>query len=236
MKPEAIVLAGGLGTRLADAIPGVPKALAEVAGRPFLAWQLEYLMAAGFGRVVISVGFRGGQIVSAIGHRFGDLRIDYAEEATPLGTGGAIRHAFSLIRNDGAHVFNGDTLAVIDVHELSGRAGERLVLGGVRVEDASRYGALEIQGRQVTGFAEKGGGGPACINAGVYWLARNLLDDFPSALRFSFEEEFLRPSVGRLRPRVVVTAGPMIDIGTPGSLAEAHQVVPNLMRAIRTAE
>jgi D-glycero-alpha-D-manno-heptose 1-phosphate guanylyltransferase len=230
---EAIVLAGGLGTRLAGVIPDIPKAMADIAGRPFLAWQLDYLCANGFDRVILSIGYRGDQIVATIGRRYGELEIDYARETSALGTGGAIRHALSLVRARGVHVFNGDTLVAIDVAALEGRAGERLVIGALLVEDAARYGALAIEDNCLIGFAEKRVTGPACVNAGAYWVSANLFDGFRLSERFSFEEDFLRPLAQELRPRVVQTSGPMIDIGIPESLANAQRLVPDLVRYVR---
>ena len=230
---EAIVLAGGLGTRLAGAIPDVPKALADVAGRPFLAWQLDYLRACGVARGILSIGYRGDQIVAAIGDRYGDVDVDYAKEAAPLGTGGAFRHALTRVFGEGASVLYGEAVVAIDVDALAGRAGERLVIGGLRVPDAARYGALAIDDGRLCGFAEKRVAGPACVNAGAYWISRSVFEGFELPQRFSFEEDFLRPFASALRPRVVETAGPMIDIGVPESLAEAQQRVPGLVRAVQ---
>lgn len=229
---EAIILAGGLGTRLADAAPGVPKALADVAGKPFLHWQLEYLQRAGFERIVLATGYRSDQIVSSIGKQFGDLEIAYARESSPLGTGGAIRSAFGQVRGDGAHVFNGDTLAMFDAARLEGRAGERLVIAIAHCDTAQRYGALVLEAGHATGMLEPGYAGPAWINAGAYWLARDLLQNFPSVASFSFEGEFLRLQLPSIAPRVVAVVGPMIDIGTGTSLEDAQRSVPELMRAL----
>jgi len=230
---EAIVLAGGLGTRLAGAIPAIPKSLADIGGRPFLAWQLDWLRAQGIGRVVLSIGFRGEQIVEAFGEHHAGLDLVYAREDSPLGTGGAIRRALPHVHGAGACVFNGDTVVAIDMMALEGRPHEQLVIGALRVDDASRYGALDVDAGRLLAFAEKRVSGPALVNAGAYWASRNLFVGFELPERFSFEDEFLRPYAAALRPRVVETSGPMIDIGIPESLADAQQQVPALVRAAR---
>lgn len=235
-RAEAIILAGGFGTRVAAAAPGVPKALALVAGKPFLHWQLEFLRRSGFNRVVLATGYRADQIAAAVGDRFAGLEIAHVRESTPLGTGGAMRSAFSAIRGDSAYVFNGDTLAMIDCVALAGYGGERLVLTVARSGDAARFGGLVVRDARAVAMFERGQGGPAWINAGAYWVVRNLLEELPRRTAFSFEEDFLRPRLGELAPRVVQFEGPMIDIGTLESLAEAQQIIPRLLEARRCGD
>ncbi|HEX9276430.1 MAG TPA: sugar phosphate nucleotidyltransferase [Casimicrobiaceae bacterium] len=229
MTREAIILAGGSGSRLAAVVADRPKPLAEVAGRPFLAWQLDYLHSHGIRRVVLAIGFRGQQIVDAFGHRYRDIEVVYSLEASPLGTGGALCAALCRIEARGAFVLNGDTAARLDFAALQGRADESLVIAAVKIDDARRYGALAIDGEQVTGFAEKVASGAAFVNAGAYWVRRDLFDGFVLPERFSFEEHFLRPFVDRIRPRAVIVPGPMIDIGVPESLAAAQKIVPAVL-------
>ena len=117
---EAVVLAGGLGTRLLPRVPGVPKAMAPVAGRPFLAWLLDELADAGFRRVVLSVGHLGEAIRSAFGGTYRSLDLVYAVEASPLGTGGALRHALAVAdsRDEPIWVLNGDSILRLSHAEM----------------------------------------------------------------------------------------------------------------------
>jgi len=226
---DAVVLAGGLGTRLAGVVPDRPKALADIAGRPFLAWQLDYLSASGIRRVVLSVGHRGQQIEAAFGNRYGDIAVDYSYETSPLGTGGATRLALQRVSGRGGFVVNGDTLARFDFRALQGHAEERLTIAAVRVDDARRYGTLLTDRDRVVGFAEKRASGPGLVNAGAYWANRDLFDTFDVPKRFSLEEDFLRPSVAEIRPRIVFTTTPMIDIGIPEDLDAAQWLVPQIV-------
>ena len=118
---EAVVLAGGLGTRLRQVVPDLPKPMAPVAGRPFLEILLGALAAKGIDRVVLSVGHRADAITGHFGHRWNGLEIDYAVEATPLGTGGAVRLALGHCRHDPVLVVNGDTFLDLEVDALMRR-------------------------------------------------------------------------------------------------------------------
>src|SRR5690242_1678534 len=113
---EAVVLAGGLGTRLRERVPGVPKALAPVAGRPFLAWLLDQLVDAGFRRVILSVGHLGDEIRRVCGEAHGPLELIYAVEASPLGTGGALQNTLAITgrSDEPIWVLNGDSILNLD--------------------------------------------------------------------------------------------------------------------------
>ena len=109
------ILAGGLGTRLRPAIGEQPKVVADVGGRPFLAWLPDQVAAAGFRDSVLCVGWRADQVEAAIGHAHGPLRLRYSRETSPLGTGGALRRALPLLEGDRAMVMNGDSACDADL-------------------------------------------------------------------------------------------------------------------------
>ncbi len=228
MTRDAVILAGGLGTRLAGVLADVPKALAPVAGRPFLDWQLEYLQMQPVDRVVLCVGHLAAQIVARYGERFGRLEIRYAREETPLGTGGAIRRAMTEQGLATAFVMNGDTLLPVALQDVAGRAGDDVVIAAREVDDVARYGVLTLVGERVTGFAEKARTGPGCVNAGVYWLRRDVFERWALPAAFSFEHELLAAHVAGLHVRAVVVRAPFIDIGTPDALAAAQLQIPAL--------
>lgn len=229
---QAIVLAGGLGTRLRSVVPDLPKPMAPVAGRPFLAWMLDALAAAGVQHLVLAVGYRHEVIRARFGDAFEGIAIEYSVEAQPLGTGGAIRLAAE--RTDATRpvlVLNGDTFLQIDLramHEGHVAAGERLTVAACRVEDVSRYGALRVDGGHITGFLEKGHAGPGLINAGTYVLAPDALRALPAGEAFSFEQRVLVGALERLRPAVFETPGAFIDIGVPEDYARAQTLLPQL--------
>jgi len=222
---QAIVLAGGLGTRLRGVVPDLPKPLAPVAGRPFLAIVLEQLRAQGFALAVLSVGYRHELIRAAFGDRFDGLALRYAVEDRPLGTGGAIRLAARQCSETDVFVLNGDSYTDLDFADMQARHREAevpLTIGAVEVPDAARYGRVLVQDSRVAGFAEKGAAGPGLINAGIYLMRRNLLEmpDLPEV--FSFERDILEARLSDLSPLAYTTRGRFIDIGVPEDYARAQ--------------
>jgi len=224
---EAIILAGGLGTRLRQVVQDLPKPLAPVAGRPFLAILLEYLASRGFASVVLSVGYRHELIRAEFGAAFAGLRIRYAVEDKPLGTGGAIRLAARQCDAGEIFVMNGDTYVEVefDAMRAAHRAsGARLSVCTVQVSDVSRYGAVVVEDGRISGFAASGSAGPGRINAGVYLLAKDLLEGMGLPEAFSFERDVLAPKVRELRPAAFPARGMFIDIGIPADYARAQQI------------
>lgn len=222
---QALVLAGGLGTRLRPVVGDLPKVLAPVAGRPFLEHVLADLDAQGFRHVVLAVGFRSETVVAHFGATFGRLRLAYSEEREPLGTGGAVKLGLEVALPGPCFVLNGDTWLDLDYAEMLRLhlATEARVTMAVRaVADVARYGAVEIRGGRVTRFAEKGATGAGHINAGIYLLDRTLFAglDLPSA--FSLERDFLAPRIGALAPVPFATEGRFVDIGVPEDFARAQ--------------
>jgi D-glycero-alpha-D-manno-heptose 1-phosphate guanylyltransferase len=216
---DAIILAGGLGTRLRDVVPALPKPLAPVAGKPFLAWILQSLADSGtVARVILSVGYRAGMIEAAFGSHFAGLELNYVHEIEPLGTGGAMRIALANVRGTAALVLNGDSFADFDPHGLVSahrNGGSSLTVSLALVADVGRYGRVKVDGSSIVDFAEKGGSGPGQINAGIYAMAADLLGDPALPERFSFETDFLMPRLQTLRPTAYSLGGRFIDIGVP---------------------
>ena len=116
---EAIVLVGGLGTRLRAVTGETPKPLVPVAGRPFLAWVLDRLDQAGLRRVVLAASYRSDEVERVIGRRWRGMAVDYSIEASPMGTGGAVRQACEMLHGDAVHVLNGDTFLEYTPADLS---------------------------------------------------------------------------------------------------------------------
>lgn len=222
---EAIVLAGGLGTRLRSVVGELPKPLAPVAGRPFLAWLLDMLAAQGIRRVILATGYRGDQVEAALGTRWQDMELAYSQEPEPRGTGGAIALAAKALDGDACFVLNGDTRLRLDYACFAGVAkseGVRLGVALSQVADIARYGAVCVENGRVTGFVEKSRSGSGYINAGVYWVDRSLLAAFPQAASFSFEVDVLHPAVAR-EPVVAFTqTSGFIDIGVPEDYRRAQ--------------
>jgi D-glycero-alpha-D-manno-heptose 1-phosphate guanylyltransferase len=227
---EAIVLAGGFGTRLRQVVADVPKPMAPIAGRPFLEILLGSLARKGFARVVLSLGFMAEKISDHFGARFAGMDIAYVVEDAPLGTGGAIRLALDACTQDHVFVFNGDTYLDLEVQSLEQRwqAKRHQVVVGRHVPDTSRYGRLVVDGGRITCFAEKGISGPGLINAGCYVLAADALARFPLNQPFSIETDYLVPEVTSAIVDVFVTEGMFIDIGIPEDYARAQTLLVDL--------
>lgn len=223
---EAIVLVGGLGTRLRAVVSDVPKPLAPVAGRPFLAWLLDAYAAAGLRRVVLATGYRSGQVEAAVGRAWQGMEVAYSREDQPLGTGGAIRQAIDLVHaTGGVHLANGDTFLRYDPAALESAtrdAGVALGIALATVDDVGRYGAVEVDRGRVSGFREKGGSGPGLINAGSYFLSRDGFAGLPQERTWSFEERVLLPWSARGDVAAFLATSDFIDIGVPEDYARAQ--------------
>lgn len=230
---EAIILAGGFGTRLQGVVADVPKPMAPVAGRAFLYYLLDALAAQGVGRVILAVHHLA-EVIEAIGPRYRGLRLEYLREETPLGTGGAIRQALSRIEGEDALVLNGDTYLEIDYQAVLHHRRETdsdLVLAVRPVADGARYSLVETDATgRVAGFLPTGAAGrPGLIGAGVYALRRGLFDgtDLPPGA-FSFETDFLARLTGNLRVQTYRCAGYFIDIGVPDDYRRAQTELPDI--------
>lgn len=218
MSLEAVILAGGLGTRIRSASVDLPKVMLPISGRPFLEHVLAALSARAFGRVILAVGYRRDQIRAYFGGSFAGMDLVYSEETEPRGTGGATRQALHRATSDDVFVLNGDTFVEIDypaMMEHHRRSGALVSMAVAAVHDLARFGAVAIESHRVIAFREKGQVGPGLINAGAYVLRRSLLDRFAADRTFSLETEFLVPEVARLRPHVWYATGRFIDIGVP---------------------
>jgi D-glycero-alpha-D-manno-heptose 1-phosphate guanylyltransferase len=232
---EAVILAGGFGTRLRNIIVDLPKPMAPINDRPFLACLLDKLEKAGFETVTLAVGYMSEHIKEYFGDQHGSLHLRYSRETEPLGTGGAIKLALEQARSPQVFILNGDTYLEADYAAMLSahlEAESTLTVAVHRVADTARYGALQIEANHISGFEEKGVSGPGMINAGVYLLQRQLFDRYSLPERFSFENEFLMRHLHELKPLCFETKGIFIDIGIPEDyklaikvLASRHQTV-----------
>ena len=224
---EAIVLVGGLGTRLRAVVSDVPKPLAPVAGRPFLAWLLDHLAENGMRHVVLAAGYLAERVVDSIGREWRGMEVNYSIESSPLGTGGAVRQACGLLRGDATHVLNGDTFLRYDMHALeqSARAaGAALGMALACVDDVARYGAVVREGARVIGFREKGERGPGYINAGSYYMTPSAIQTLPTEPAFSFETKLLASLTAAGRVCGFVATSEFIDIGVPEDYRRAQSL------------
>lgn len=224
---KAFVLAGGLGTRLKPRFGDLPKPLAPIGGRPFLARQLEWLAARGVRRAVILAGYGADRLREALGDgRDLGVSLEYSVEPEPLGTGGALRLAEPFV--DGpALVVNGDTLGECDPWALERDRWERGAIGAValyRVDDANARGRVEHAAGRVTRFVEKDPAwhGPAWVNGGQYAFSPLLWRHLPEGAS-SLERDVLPVLAAAGRLAGSPTDGRFWDIGTPEDHARAER-------------
>ena len=226
---EAIILAGGFGTRLREMVPNVPKPMAQVAGKPFLEILLSDLAHKGFKHVVLSLGYKAEIVIAHFGKRFSGMDISYVVEDTPLGTGGAARLGMSKCLSNHVFIFNGDTFLNLeaDAVELLWQKNRRPIIVTRKVSDTARYGRLLVESGRVVGFTEKGVSTPGLINAGCYVLGVSQLDDWPLNAHFSLEEDYLAHTVTTDHVNFFETQGVFIDIGVPEDYLRAQTLLEN---------
>ena len=223
-----VILAGGLGTRLRPAIADGAKSAAPVGGHPFIHRLLDQLAGGGVDRIVLCTGYRAGDVEAAAGREHGGVPVVYSVEEQPLGTGGALRLAHARFGDGRAWiVMNGDSYCGIELEELAAEhvaAGLAATLALVPVEDAGRYGSVEIaQDGRVTQFLEKrSGAGPGWVNAGVYVVSPRLLTELPAGTPLSLETRVFPEWIAR-GIHAFARRARFIDIGTPESYALAQQ-------------
>ena len=223
---NAVVLCGGLGTRLGELTRETPKPLLEVGGKPLVAHVLEKLQAGGVTQACLAVSFQWQKLKYALGDSWNGLQLTYSVESEPMGTGGAVRQALQQMGWAEAFVANGDTLIDVDLGGMRNVATTNQadwVIALKLVDDAARFGRVNIgTGLRVTSFSEKGLPGPGLINAGLYWLRARVLEQAPLGV-FSLERDLMAVSVSELAMYGFVTSGYFIDMGIPEDLERARR-------------
>ena len=231
---EAIVLCGGSGTRLKRISGDLPKPMVAIGGRPFLELLLRQLHRHGFGHVILASGYREEVIRSFFGDRALDLDLTYSSEATPLGTGGALRNAIAEVNSETVLVMNGDSytdanLTRFTATYLEGQADVSMVV--VPTDGRSDCGSVAIDNNgKVLRFEEKQvSSGTKYINAGLYLVPRDFLNEVPPGRQVSLENEILTRWLKMGRDvRAFVYPGPCIDIGTPERYRSAQELLANV--------
>ena len=226
---EAIILAGGLGTRLAKTVSDRQKVMAPAGGRPFLAYVLEDLAKKGFSSVVLAVSYHHDQIKEYFGNKYKNLRLLYSIEDVPLGTGGAIKKALTLCENTDVTVINGDTFFDIDfdsLYDFYKNTEASVVLAAKEMPDCTRHSTLEIaENGKITEFSEKKPQKKGFINGGIYIVNKNIFFNFPDT-RFSFEKDILEKMTQGLYAKKC--SGYFIDMGIPEAYFRANTEIPLL--------
>lgn len=226
MSKEAIILAGGLGTRLRTVVADAPKCMAPAAGKPFLHYVVEHLLKQGVEKFIFSLGYMNERIIDYLNVQYSILNSQYSIEEEPLGTGGAIKLACSKATEKNVLVLNGDTFFSCDLAKLHGfhsMCGADCTLSLKPMQNFDRYGVVEMnKDYSISSFKEKQHYDSGLINAGVYALNVNkfLGEDLPEV--FSFEKDYLEKFTGKRRFYGVVQDEYFIDIGIPEDYLRAQ--------------
>lgn len=211
---EAIILCGGLGTRLRSVISDVPKPMAPIKNKPFLAFVLEYLKKQNISRVVLAVSYKYEIIQEYFGNSYLGMQILYSIEKEPLGTGGAILEALNLINSDSCYVLNGDTFFDINLDRLK-LDNSDICVALKPMKNFDRYGSVDIDNNSyISAFNEKKFTSNGLINGGVYLIKKNIFNSFNLPNKFSFEE-FFQENFLIFNAKAAVFDDYFIDIGIP---------------------
>jgi len=224
----AIILAGGMGTRLKTIISDLPKPMAPIMNVPFLTYQLNYLKHFGIKKVIFSVGYLSEKIIAHYNQSFENISIEYSIEKNPLGTGGGIRMAMSNLNEDLVLILNGDSFFDLDLEQfynlhLEQKSDFSLALR--YVNNSERYGNIEFNSsNQITSFIEKNQlNQSGYINAGVYILSKKLyLQNTKPNINFSIEKDFFEKQLNQLIIKGFEFKNYFIDIGIPEDYLKAQ--------------
>ena len=233
---KAVLLVGGLGTRLRVVVPSAPKPLAPVGNRPFLELLIRQLGSQGIRTLIMCTGYLADQIEGEFGDGSGlGVTIEYSKEPEPLGTAGAVKFAERLLQGvPDFVVMNGDSFLELDLNQLiqlHRTHGGLSTMAVVSVENAGRYGTVHVDsGNRVTEFCEKtGSDSPGLINAGVYVFSAAILELIPAG-PVSLEKDVF-PTLLDQGVHAARQHGVFIDIGTPADYARAQELSDRLRRA-----
>lgn len=226
MITEAIILAGGLGTRLRAVVADIPKCMAPVAGKPFISYVIDYFAAQGINRFVFSVGYKHEVIESYLDREYSALNYVCAVEDEPLGTGGAIVNALSYCRQNNVLILNGDTFFKADLAQLSSFHDEKNAECSICLKamvNTDRYGVVEIDNDgRIISFKEKRFYETSVINGGVYALNIPSFQQASFPIKFSFEKDYFERYYTQRKIYGIRQDGYFIDIGIPADYEKAQ--------------
>jgi D-glycero-alpha-D-manno-heptose 1-phosphate guanylyltransferase len=233
MAREALILAGGFGTRLKSILTDLPKPMALLKNLPFLSYLLEQLNKYNFEKVILAVGYKYEVIEEYFGTSFKGIKLVYSIEKEPLGTGGAISEAAGLIESDNFFVLNGDTFFKVDFDRMEEKflhSESGLMIALKPMENFERYGNVSIDHERIISFNEKEFCGKGLINGGTYLLSKEWLNKNASAIKYSFEKDILEKVVDNDNISYYISDEYFIDIGIPEDYLKASAELPDLVK------
>jgi len=222
---EAIVLAGGLGTRLRSVVSDLPKPMAPIGDKPFLEYILKYLQKNDITKVILSVGYKWETIKEYFGDKFENIELIYSVEDEPLGTGGAIKKAMNEVRDEQVYIINGDTFFDVDLKSLDLKDKSKLILSLKHMINFDRYGCVEADDNNfVIAFTKKGYRVSGNINGGIYLASKDIFNEYDLDEKFSFEE-FMQENFKKLQISSAIFDNYFIDIGIPEDYEKAQSEI-----------
>ncbi|MCE2926768.1 MAG: NTP transferase domain-containing protein [Rickettsiales bacterium] len=242
---QAIILAGGFGTRLKSVTGDTIKPMAQLAGRPFLSWLLDYIAQQGVREVMLCLHHQPEQITRYFGSRYAGMELRYLIEEQPLGTGGALANAMRELKpNRPAFALNGDSLVMVNYRRMMRNhiaSGRPISIATTRMPDCRRYSQLNIQNDLITRYELYGDQQEGDISVGFYVLSPEVFEGMYSSparndgysgfaeSSFSFERDFLAPNTPELKPAAYEDVDYFIDIGVPEDHARAQREIPDIL-------
>jgi D-glycero-alpha-D-manno-heptose 1-phosphate guanylyltransferase len=231
-QTECIILAGGLGTRLRSAVPDLPKCMAPISGKPFLAYLIDYLLAQQVTKFIFSLGYMHEAIEDFIKSNYPQIQYQIALESEPLGTGGAIRLACDYATEENVIVLNGDTMFRVDIQSLLKYHTNKksdCTLSLKTMHQFDRYGVVETDDENnITSFKEKKKYESGNINGGVYALHVSSFKSILFPEKFSFEKDYLEKYFNQIKMVGYLVDGYFIDIGIPEDFEKAGRELGNI--------
>jgi D-glycero-alpha-D-manno-heptose 1-phosphate guanylyltransferase len=222
---EAAILVGGLGTRLKSVVSDLPKPMADVAGRPFLAYVLDYCKHQNIRRVVLCAGYKHEIIMDYFGHSYNGLELLYSIEDEPLGTGGALLKGLSLLNSPVVAFLNGDSICKVNIPEMANFYNKNhadMVLAVKKMHRFDRYGTVGLDQNRITKFEEKKPLDEGFINVGVMLINSEIVKKLAPTQKFSFEKDILEKHTNSLNLYAFESQDYFIDIGIPEDYALAQ--------------
>jgi D-glycero-alpha-D-manno-heptose 1-phosphate guanylyltransferase len=222
---EAIILAGGFGTRLQSVVSDVPKPMAPVNGKPFLHYLVAHLAKNGVSRIVLCTGYLHETIERYFGEIYLGVDMAYSLEKEPLGTGGALVEALPLVKNEVFLLLNGDTffgISPASLSELRLRTNADIAVALVNLPFRDRYGSVQLKDNRIVSFGEKGVATQGPANGGVYLVRKSVIQALDLPHKFSFEKDVLEKRCGTLSIAGIVLWAYFVDIGIPEDYLRAQ--------------
>ena len=224
---EALILAGGFGTRLKDVIDEIPKPMAQINGIPFLSYLFEYLLKYGVERVILCTGHLSEKIEEFYGSKYKELLIAYSHETEPLGTGGAIHKALKLAMSETVFILNGDTFFDVNLSLLNEQHNSKqsdFTFALKPMKDFDRYGCININNNgEIIEFEEKKHRLFGYINGGIYILRKDIFTNKNLSEKFSLENDFFEKYLNEVSFYGYISDTYFIDIGIPEDYYKAQK-------------